>query len=893
MWQRLILLLCIPALSFTSAQTQESHDPFGWQKPQHETRPWARWWWFGSAVTQDEITRQLELLHQAGFGGIEIQPIYPAKDSPIEPIPFLSKKWAKMFQHTIEEAHRLNMGVDWTLGSGWPFGGPWLEPEHAARKLEINTREVSLDEPLSYTPGQDQPPLECLLLTPKDETSPVTLLEPQGRSENKKHWRIPPGDWTIHEVRIGYTGQQVKRATLGSEGPVLDHFSREAFLNYVEPFEQVLSWIEDPRPRANFNDSFEVYGANATADLFTEFENRRGYDLRPYLPIMFDKQDSPLQRRLLHDYRETIEELFYEDFCLPWREWSHKQGMQIRFQAHGSPGHLLDLYAIADIPETEGFGRHGAEIFAPKMASSAAHLTGGHLTSAETFTWQDEHFQISLDQMRRNLDVYFLAGINHIFYHGVPFSPESVPFPGWLFYASTNAGEHTTWFPHLHKLNQYITRNQSVMRKARFDAQVLLVYPIHDLFFFREGSRSHLQYATIHNTDNWLQKAANPTFEFAQALWRQGIQFDFVSDRWIQEHLEAEEGQFTSGGMNYNALIFAGCQWIEKETLQAVQRLADKQASTIFLPNYPNLVPRNEDPRIQPPGLPSSIQDQLDSNNHIIQAATPSQALEALSNLGVKTEPLAQENLEFIRFKTDSTTYYFIKNSTNRSIQKWLPFNAEGQEALLGDPITGEVIPLDLRKKEELQLRVDLKPTRAYWIAIGDNLHPSHQPKPKPTASKLELTGPWKLQWTDYEGQQHTHTLTELEDWTSIPELEYYSGQVRYLTEFNWPHDTNQALLRINQLHESADVWINNHKQGTLWTQPYELHVSNLTQGTNQLRFDVLNLPANRIIELDQQEVDWKKFYFVNIDYRPFDASEWEPLPSGILAPLQLIPLNE
>ena len=33
-----------------------------------------------------------------------------------------------------------------------------------------------------------------------------------------------------------------------------------------------------------------------------------------------------------------------------------KQGFQARNQAHGAPGNLLDLYAAADIPETESFG---------------------------------------------------------------------------------------------------------------------------------------------------------------------------------------------------------------------------------------------------------------------------------------------------------------------------------------------------------------------------------------------------------------------------------------------------------------------------------------------------------------------------------------------------------
>jgi len=56
------------------------------------------------------------------------------------------------------------------------------------------------------------------------------------------------------------------------------------------------------------------------------------------------------------------------------------------------------------------------------------------------------------------------------------------------------------------------------------------------------------------------------------------------------------------------------------------------------------------------------------------------------------------------------------------------------------------------------------------------------------------------------------------------------------------------------------------------------------------------NLMANRIRYMDQQGIEWRKFHeinFVNIDYEPFDASAWEPMPSGLLGPVQLIAIEE
>ncbi len=102
-----------------------------------DARPWTRWWWFGSCVTEPEITRQLTLLRDAGFGGVEIQPIHAPADPPVPPIPYLSPAWMRMLEHALREADRLGLGVDLTMGSGWPRGGPRVSPDLSARRLVV------------------------------------------------------------------------------------------------------------------------------------------------------------------------------------------------------------------------------------------------------------------------------------------------------------------------------------------------------------------------------------------------------------------------------------------------------------------------------------------------------------------------------------------------------------------------------------------------------------------------------------------------------------------------------------------------------------------------------------------------------------------------------------
>ncbi len=82
---------------------------------------------------------------------------------------------------------------------------------------------------------------------------------------------------------------------------------------------------------------------------------------------------------------------------------------------------------------------------------------------------------------------------------------------------------------------------------------------------------------------------------------------------------------------------------------------------------------------------------------------------------------------------------------------------------------------------------------------------------------------------------------------------------------------------------------------GTVFAIPFRIAVDaeRLTPGRHRLEVDVTNLMANRIRCLDRAGVEWRRFYdinFVTIQYRPFDASGWEPLESGLLGPVRLIP---
>ncbi|MFW6303057.1 MAG: glycosyl hydrolase, partial [Candidatus Sumerlaeota bacterium] len=376
--------------------------PIKWPTITSEARPWTRWWWLGSAVDKQTITRLLETYREAGIGGVEITSIYGVKGQEDRNIEYLSPEWIEMVRHTIQEAKRLEMQVDLPPGSGWRMGGDFITDETSGAELKIE----------------------------KSETGTFSL-----RSEP--------------------TTEPVKRPGPGGAGRAFNPFSRKSLQAVIDHFTPP---FKDLDIRAQFHDSWE-YMSDCCPELFEKFREKRGYDLQEHAAELAGEGDPENISRVRYDYRLTIAELALEDFIQPWTEWCHELGQQSRNQAHGSPGNLLDLYAAADIPETEVF-RSITDMtpLISKFASSAAHVGGKKLVSSETGTWFKEHFNTSLGDMKQLVDNLFVSGINHHVYHGTCYSPADADWPGWLFYASAQLNPQNPIWRDFDALNAYIAR---------------------------------------------------------------------------------------------------------------------------------------------------------------------------------------------------------------------------------------------------------------------------------------------------------------------------------------------------------------------------------------------------------------------------------------------------
>lgn len=946
---RLSIFIFILLLSFIGCQQDSPRPAADWPDITQENKAWTRWWWHGSSVTEAGITAELEAYKKAGIGGLELTPIYGVIGEEDAFIEYLSPQWVDMLVFTLQEAKRLGLGMDMATGTGWPFGGPWVDTSDASKYLAHKTFTLKggqqLKEAIRYKENGFVRAVSNQAIR-KEAVQLSDLIEPVAQNQNLQalaldqvrfskalplqslvayseageiidlmdkldptgslDWMAPAGNWTLYAIFEAWHGKMVERAAPGGEGNVIDHFSTEAIQHYVERFDQAFSERDLSGLRAFFNDSYEVDDArgqaNWTPKLLEAFQQKQGYDLRQHWPTLLEKQGGEKHQRILSDYRETISDLLLETFAQTWGEWARSQDKIIRYQAHGSPSNILDLYAVSEIPEAEG-----TDLIRIKFASSAAHVANRKLASAEAATWLNEHFTSDLASLKENLDRYLIGGINHLFYHGSCYSPPADPWPGRLFYAAIHANPRNSLWQDFGYLNQYVARTQSFLQAGESDNNVLLYFPAYDRF--ATAQKELLDHFNGHGPNLEDTHFA----KLADTLLHAGFAFDYISDRQIQG-LSVRQGRLSTGGTEFKTLLIPETQYMPLATLQKLADLAAEGAKIIFQNKLPELVP-GLDPSGKRQSEFTALLDQVRFSTSVDGVATyPTakgqwlkgpDALSVLAEAGIRRESLVDHDLAFARRTYQNGKCYFLTNWSATAVDTWVPIETEAQSVMLFDPMTGNKGVAKTRKGREGATEVWLQLAQgASMIMTSSAQETAGEAWPywEKTEQMIALNKNWELAFIaggpSLPESVSTDTLGLWTDWDQA-QYQAFSGTARYTTSFSGVPDSQNAwLLDLGEVYESARVTLNGQELGVLIGPVFQIVIpANLMQAENTLQVEVSNLMANRIIDLEKRGVAWKRFYNINFPPRKrenmgpagiFEATNWEPLPSGLQGPVQL-----
>ena len=900
------------------------------REPPLSARPMTRWWWFGGAVTPEEITRELTFMRDAGLRGAEIQPLYPiAPDDPsrgIRNVPYFSEPFMDALRHAVREARRLSLQLDFTLGSGWPYGGPFIPTSLSARRLRTLSQDAAGPRTMEWAlaphlTGDDR--MVAIVAAPVGASQQVDLTRarvlesPRSRSGDDAltlRWDVPEGEWRVLVVVDSPTGQQVKRPTLGMEGPVIDHHDAEAMQLFLRAAgDRVLAAVRDaadPPFHSVFCDSLEVYGADWTRELLPEFRARRGYDLAPYLPALW--QDAgPATPHVRYDYHAVLSELMIEHCFSPLVAWSERHGMKARIQAHGALADVMRAYGVAHIPEGEnifGGDTNHVNLRHRRLASSAAHVYGKPLVSAETYTWlRMPLFMITLEMMKAATDSVFLDGINHVVNHGYSYSPPQAGEPGWAFYASTEINHTNTWWRHYPHLARYVRRAQALLQQGVAVNPVAVYVPLADVFASFGAGGIHLD----------VEVERRLGTELPTALRRAGYDFDLLNDHALAESARVADGALHAGTAVFRAVVVPGARYMPAESAARLAAFARAGGHVVFVGRRPEAAPGLRDQDVRTAELHRTWREAVDGRaaepgepvaagrGSITLVADAGAALRRLRELlppdaeivGGGAPPGTREDVGFVHRRVEDVDVYFVANVSERPRDLRVRFAAGHRAPERWDLEAGEarrVAYAYVRDRDGRRTEVELRlePFESCAVVFGPSTAAPRATRTRPRApgQPIALRGPWTLRL----GDAAPLTLEALRSWTEVPGGARYSGWAVYDTTFDLPfvRPGVEWELDLGAVHETAEAWLNDRPLGAAWKRPRRLSCTQaLVAGRNVLRVEVANLWIHAMAGRPAPE-EWKTLEeTVGIRWGRYGERAPDAIPpAGLLGPVRLLP---
>ncbi|MDP9028171.1 MAG: hypothetical protein M3N46_11600, partial [Actinomycetota bacterium] len=648
--------------------------------------------------------------------------------------------------------------------------------------------------------------------------------------------RIPAaaGPRVVFTAVSRLTGQNVKRAAHGAEGPVFDHYSLAATRSHIAHVAGPLLEAAGAELLGSvFCDSLEVYGADWTPDAVAEFTRRRGYDPLPELYLLeVEGAGAPRFRR---DMYRTLTELYEQNFLVPLQRWAAGHGVPFRIQGYGEPPASVSSYRFADMFEGEGWG--WKEVTQTRWASSAAHLYGKPVFSSEIWTWvHSPSFRATPLDLKGEAHEHLLLGINHFIGHGWPYSPglEGAPGIGWMFYASGALDDRNPWWPAMPELTRYLHRLAWLMRQGEPLADVALYAPTSDAYAAMHSGGGSL-------IDLWRTTRERIGEAVPRVIRESGLDFDLIDDDALD--ITPPERYSVVILPNVDHLPDAAVGW-----LGAVEAAGG------------TVIAVGSDPRGGSSLTPDRLADALRD------AVLGPVLLPASPEVGLTRRRVGDADIHFLaNTAAEPQSFELIFREPRAIAERW--------DASTG-AVTGRVLGAD-------RIQVQLAAYEAMLLVASDSPHQLPAVISAVYGTRIPLNGFWTVNFGN------APTAVELpHHWEDDPGRAAYSGSARYTTTIevsgrsgpSWrawldfgpavplearPDEAEGIRGRSFRakvtppIGEIAVVTVNGAEVGVVWSSPYILDVgAHLVDGTNAIEITVFNTAANGLAA-DGSVAEW------------------------------------
>ncbi len=539
------------------------------------------WFWNGR-LDYDEMEYQLREYYAKGIPAIFIH----ARFGVNEHVPYISEDWFDRVKFTVEKAQEIGLQV-WVYDEyNWPSGTAGQSvmrdrPELTNRYLELIEDHIP-GQYFTFMEGTDsryndleqsEPVYACAILQKDlEEGRPEFInLMPSLSFDKVISWEAPPGPW-----KLFYFIE--RKATWYAD--VLNKESTKEFLERTHERYKASVGAQNfgDKIRGFYTDEpamfyFEVFHNNRTlpwsAKMFKIFRERKGYDLKPLLPMLYyDIGERTEQVR--YDYFSALSEQYEETYYQQISDWCHandtkftghllcEESIRLHARTGGNLFHMLrhmDMTGVDHLYPRVGTRKMPSEHVALKIASSAAHQNGSHRLLCESMGGL--YWDCTMERMKWVADWEYVLGVNILNPHGFHYSIEGSRKRDWppsQFY-------HHTWWPEYADFNRYISRMGYALSGGRHIAKLAVMYPINTVWATYTPQEMSKTGALIEAEFPYL----------TDRLLRIHTDFDYL-DEDVLASCELRGNKLCIRDEAYEALILPAMTHIKASTLDMLER---------------------------------------------------------------------------------------------------------------------------------------------------------------------------------------------------------------------------------------------------------------------------------------------------------------------------------
>jgi len=763
-------------------------------------------------------------------------------------------------------------------------------------------------------------------------------------------WKAPKGIWRV--IRFGYTttGKQNGPATPEGTGLEVDKMDTQALDFHFNSFAGKLIQASGKYTGNTFKflliDSWECFFQNWTQKFPEEFNQRRGYSLTPWIPVLCGEvvENTQQSEAFLHDFSKTISDLIDVKYYEHFEDLCHQNKLEMHAEIiYGNDGSypVLDILRSnnhPDLPMTEFWAQPNQNQFPeyqpadrPKadFPTYAALACNKQIIGSEAYTGF-AHYSESPADLKPFGDAAFCQGINQIILHSYVHQAKDLKPGATLMKFAAHFNRNNPWWEFSQGWMDYQARVQYILQKGEPIVDVIFYVGDQLPEYFSKSIVNDLPYGTQANACN----------------------FDML------QNAKVVDGKISFGGkQSFPILTLPNTTTMEFASLKQIARLANDGA-VVYGPKPLEMLSVQEmkNNTAEFKKLADAVWGKTPENQYGKGKVISGKPIgEVLKKLGVLPDLTTNSNdpkeIMFIHKSLGDTEVYFFFNQQNKPMNRELVFRVAGKTPEIWNLENGSIskpvifamdlnqtrIPLSFKAYESKIIVFRNEKPAQFIKAVslsGKQVFPQLQFDANSLEIPLATYRNGKFSFTSMQSGEYSFTantdkqfktsvsqvrvveiqnfkgkieffpisdeviapieITKLKSLTEFdkPAIKYFAGKAKYTIAFSAPTSFvlagNSIILNLGKMDATAEVRLNGKLMAYTWMPDTELDISGLLKQENVLEVIVANVCRNRFIG-DLIQYGSVKSLFTTSPITEILNKDMPLKPSGLMGPLKLI----